>query len=315
MDSTVFRVIKNRNYTTLSNIPLFDKNLSLKSKGLISQMLALPPTWDYTMSGLATINPDGRVSIRTALTELEERGYLFRFQSHENGRLGKNVYYIFENPEVNPFFHLDKKDLNMKRIKEIAKTIEESTLLQSAGFLPTENLLTENLPAENPLTENLPTEKQPSENQLAENRPQLSTNKLTTNKTSTNLSITKESKIDMMRYDELKEQIMENVEFDYYLANYPASVEEISEIVELIVEMMLTRDNVVIVGKRSYDAELIRNRLSNFTSEHMDYLLRSLKDARPSINNITNYLKTAIINATVSISNEASTTLRSIGII
>lgn len=119
----------------------------------------------------------------------------------------------------------------------------------------------------------------------------------------------------MMRYDALKSQIKENVEFDYYLANYPTQIGEIEEIVELIAEMMLTRNDEVIVGKRSYDADLVRDRLSNFNGEHMDYLLRSLKEARPSINNITNYLKTSIINATASITNEATTTLRSMGVI
>ena len=38
----VFRVVRNRNYTTMSNYHLRDKNLSLKAKGLLSQMLSLP---------------------------------------------------------------------------------------------------------------------------------------------------------------------------------------------------------------------------------------------------------------------------------
>ena len=38
----VFRVEKNKSYTVMSNHHLKDRTLSLKSKGLLSQMLSLP---------------------------------------------------------------------------------------------------------------------------------------------------------------------------------------------------------------------------------------------------------------------------------
>ena len=311
MDSTVFRVVKNRNYTTVSNIHIFDKSLSLRAKGLLTQMLALPPDWDFTRSGLVTLNPDGKDSVSSGLKELENRGYLFRYQARgERGRLGKNIYYIFENPQENPFIQFKESALSKSEIVVIVEKLEKS------AFSPlTENPSAVNPSTVNPSTVNPSTESPVTGYPSTENQTQLNTNKSSTNKTSTNLSITKESKIDMMRYDALKSQIKENVEFDYYLANYPTQIGEIEEIVELIAEMMLTRNDEVIVGKRSYDADLVRDRLSNFNGEHMDYLLRSLKEARPSINNITNYLKTSIINAPASITNEATTTLRSMGVI
>ena len=43
----VFRVERNKGYTVMSNYHLRDRNLSLKSKGLLSQMLSLPEDWDY----------------------------------------------------------------------------------------------------------------------------------------------------------------------------------------------------------------------------------------------------------------------------
>ena len=46
----VFRVERTRNYTVMSNHHLRDKSLSLKAKGLLSQMLSLPEDWDYTLS-------------------------------------------------------------------------------------------------------------------------------------------------------------------------------------------------------------------------------------------------------------------------
>ena len=50
----VFRVEKNKGYTVMSNHHLRNKELSLKAKGLLSQMLSLPEDWDYTLAGLST---------------------------------------------------------------------------------------------------------------------------------------------------------------------------------------------------------------------------------------------------------------------
>ena len=52
----VFRVERNKGYTVMSNHHLRNKELSLKAKGLLSQMLSLPEDWDYTLAGLSLIN-------------------------------------------------------------------------------------------------------------------------------------------------------------------------------------------------------------------------------------------------------------------
>ena len=46
----VFRVEKNKGYTVMSNHHLRNKELTLKAKGLLSQMLSLPENWDYTLT-------------------------------------------------------------------------------------------------------------------------------------------------------------------------------------------------------------------------------------------------------------------------
>ena len=52
----VFRVERTAGYTVMSNHHLRNKNLSLKAKGLLSQMLSLPEDWDFTLAGLSYIN-------------------------------------------------------------------------------------------------------------------------------------------------------------------------------------------------------------------------------------------------------------------
>ena len=96
----VFRVEKNRGYTVMSNHHLRDKGLSLKAKGLLSQMLSLPEDWDYTLKGLSLINREQIDAIRAAIRELERAGYIVRSRERDSqGRLRGADYVIYEQPQ------------------------------------------------------------------------------------------------------------------------------------------------------------------------------------------------------------------------
>lgn len=96
---TVFRVHKNENYTVLSNYHFKEKEMSLKAKGLLSLMLSLPETWDYSAAGLVKLSKDGKDSVNGALKELEQFGYLKRTQAvNTNGTFAGYNYEIYESP-------------------------------------------------------------------------------------------------------------------------------------------------------------------------------------------------------------------------
>ena len=98
-DMAVFRVEKNKGYTVMSNHHLRNKVLSLKAKGLLSQMLSLPEDWDYTLKGLSLINRESIDAIRTAVWELERAGYIRREQGRDaKGKMADMVYTIYEQP-------------------------------------------------------------------------------------------------------------------------------------------------------------------------------------------------------------------------
>lgn len=85
----------------MSNHHLRNKNLSLKAKGLLSQMLSLPDDWDYTLKGLAAINKESVDAIRTAIWELEDAGYVVRTRVRdERGCLRGCDYYVYEYPQT-----------------------------------------------------------------------------------------------------------------------------------------------------------------------------------------------------------------------
>ena len=85
----------------MSNHHLRDKTISLKAKGLLSQMLSLPNDWDYTLRGLAAINKESIDAVRTAIHELETAGYVVRSRVRdERGLLRGCEYFVYEYPHT-----------------------------------------------------------------------------------------------------------------------------------------------------------------------------------------------------------------------
>nr|UWI11127.1 MAG: Replication initiator protein A (RepA) N-terminus [Bacteriophage sp.] len=100
---SVIRVNKTKNYTVMSNEHLNDKRLSLKAKGLLSVMLSLPDTWDYSISGLVAMCKESETAVKSTLNELKSCGYLVVTKKMpnetESGRI-EYVYDIFEKAQT-----------------------------------------------------------------------------------------------------------------------------------------------------------------------------------------------------------------------
>lgn len=97
----VIRINKTSDYTVMSNTHFREKDMTLKAKGLLSLMLSLPESWDYSIGGLVLLSKDGKDSVMNALNELEEFGYLKRTKvTDEKGRFAGYDYDIFETPQT-----------------------------------------------------------------------------------------------------------------------------------------------------------------------------------------------------------------------
>lgn len=96
---SVFRVEKNKNYTTMSNHHFKEREMSLKAKGLLSLMLSLPDDWDYTIKGLVSICKESETAIKNVLNELKEFGYLEIVKTQNAKGQFEYNYNIYENPE------------------------------------------------------------------------------------------------------------------------------------------------------------------------------------------------------------------------
>ena len=130
----VFRVERNKGYTVMSNYHLRDKSLSLKAKGLLSQILSLPEDWDYTLSGLCYINRESKDAIRSAVNELERAGYIERYQATDEG--GK-----FSISERTARFFAAVGKSNAIKLKKDQAIIDRS-IIHSLPFTPFHTFIT-----------------------------------------------------------------------------------------------------------------------------------------------------------------------------
>lgn len=98
----IFRNVT-KQYVTMSSHHLNDVNLSLKAKGLLAQMLLLAQhdCYDHlSTEHLVQLNPNGKAAVRSALRELENAGYITRYQQRDaSGRFLSTEYIVYEIPQ------------------------------------------------------------------------------------------------------------------------------------------------------------------------------------------------------------------------
>lgn len=139
-------VVKDKNYTCITNQIFRDKRLSLKAVGLLVTMLSLPDDWDYTIAGLTAIVKDGKSAVRTALNELEDCGYLVRETvREETGRFADLDYIVYENPQSekpeSENRHSDNHtqlNTNIQNTNELSTKKESKDITWSESSLETE---------------------------------------------------------------------------------------------------------------------------------------------------------------------------------
>ena len=260
----VFRVEKNSGYTVMSNHHLRNRALSLKAKGLLSQMLSLPEDWDYTLQGLARINRESIDAIRQAIRELEQAGYIQRSRERdEKGRLRGADYVIFELPQPVP--------------ASVSPTLENPMQLNKDKLITEkqkkEGLNTDSIPIHSPNP--LPLD----ENEAAAPPPERTENR-------------KEA-----AYQIYRDLILENIEYDTLTQNPRIDREQLDEIVDILLETVCTNRKSIRVAGDDYPAELVKAKFLKLDSHHIEFVMDRLRDNTTKVRNIKQYLRAMLFNA------------------
>ena len=293
----VFRVERNTGYTVMSNHHLRNKELSLKAKGLLSQMLSLPEDWDYTLAGLSHINREKIDAIREAVKELEKAGYIVRSRERdEKGRLRGADYVIYEQPQP-----------------------REPEAATSGGQPPILDLPTlENPTLDNPTLEKPTQEKPTLENPTQLNKDIQKTDLPKKEKSNTDLSSNhsipilspnpsplREETAEPERkgteaadaYSVYEEIIKDNIEYEHFIKHTNIDRERLDEIVSLILETVCTKRKTIRIAGDDYPAELVKAKFMKLNSSHIEFVFDCMKENTTKIRNIKQYLKAVLFNA------------------
>ena len=274
---STFRVNKNVNYTVMSNYHLQDKKLSLKAKGLLSYMLSLPDDWDYSLKGLTTGCKDGLDSVRTAVLELEEHGYVHRQKvRNARGQIIDYDYQVYESPVEDGQAVPD--DDNSTPPPSTSSNQKSGVKPCSSPFLDFPNLAEPNL----------------------EKATQQNTNKQNTKRQSTNLSGPTGEFTDFDQMEaQVREEFRERLEINTLAQRYDP--DKLEELLDNIVEMYCCPRQTQYVGKQPQTTKAIRLRLDKLTSQHVEYIFDVMSNTTQPIKNIMAYLRTTILNAPTTI--------------
>ena len=260
----VFRVERNSGYTVMSNHHLRNKELTLKAKGLLSQMLSLPEDWDYTLAGLSHINRESIDAIRTAVWELEKAGYILRRQGRdEKGKMTAIEYTIYEQPQ--PMLE-NPTQLNKDRSRTNLPKKEKSI---------TDLSNTDSFPILSP---------DPSPCRAAPERK--------------GTEAFKQSAVDIYR-----EIIMENIEYDTLTQNPKMDKERLDEIVDLMLETVCSARKTLRIAGDDYPVELVKSKFLKLNSSHIEFVMDCMRENTTKIRNIKQYLRAVLFNAPSTIDN------------
>ena len=291
----VFRVERNTGYTVMSNHHLRNKELSLKAKGLLSQMLSLPEDWDYTLAGLSYINREKIDAIREAVKELEKAGYIKRSRERDDkGRLRGADYVIYEQPQPvdeeaapdkpqppisdlptldNPMLEKPTLENPMQLNKDILNTHKSITDLSNTDSIPFHSL--------NPL---------PYEQDEAATPPERKRTEAKTDEAQTHC--VPQSVMEIYR-----EIIKDNIDYDILMQDPKMDKDRLDEIVEIMLETVCTARKTIRIAGDDYPAELVKSKFLKLNSSHIEFVLDCMRENTTKIRNIKQYLKAVLFNA------------------
>ena len=255
----VFRVERNKGYTVMSNHHLRNKELSLKAKGLLSQMLSLPEDWDYTLKGLSLINREKIDAIREAIKELERAGYIVRSRERdEKGRLRGADYVIFEQPQPPTPDLPTLENPTLDNPTQEKPTLEKPTLENPTQL--NKDIQRTDLPKK---------EKIITDEQSTHSIPILSPNPSPCREAATpperkGTEAAAQSAVDIYR-----EIIKDNIDYDILKQDMKFDSDRLDEIVDLMLETVCTARKRVRIAGDDYPAELVKSKFMKLDGEHL----------------------------------------------
>ena len=105
----------------------------------------------------------------------------------------------------------------------------------------------------------------------------------------------------MRERESYRELILENIEYDILVQNERMDRDRLDELVELMVDTVCSRREMIRVAGDDYPAEVVKSRFLKLSSSHIEYVLDRMQDNTTYVRNIKKYLLAALYNAPATI--------------
>lgn len=114
-------------------------------------------------------------------------------------------------------------------------------------------------------------------------------------------SIPKQDAIDRM--EEVRQYVKSIIEYNSLIVQFPTEVDSLNELVELMVEVIITPAKTIRINGVEMPTEIVRSRFEKYDMFLMEYVLDTLNSNTTKVRNIRAYLLTTLYNAPSTISN------------
>lgn len=91
--------------------------------------------------------------------------------------------------------------------------------------------------------------------------------------------------------------IKENIDYESLLISNPYEKKQIDEILDLIIEMVMNKNDKVLIASSWYPASLVKSKFMKLDYSHIEYVLHCLQGNTSKVKNIKKYLLAALFNA------------------
>ena len=269
------------NYGTIPVQFLRDTRLSLKTWGLLAKIFSIKqtnPDWKFSVAGLTAIVKEGRDTVLSCLKELQELGYLYKQQErNDNGSFGKYIWYVFETPELNPWFK-DEENTSFLPKSEKPNTVKTTEVGKTEygksdyGQKPLKSPKSEKPNTENPTLNDIDIDRYIKKENLSKEKESVDLEKTIT-------------------------QVDSQISLEMLKEKYPDEIGLVTQIRNYICELMTMDKEKISCGKTVYQTAIVKSQLKELNYEMICYVIDSLKNTSKKITNMRSYLFKVLINA------------------
>lgn len=97
-------------------------------------------------------------------------------------------------------------------------------------------------------------------------------------------------------YDHAKQLIYKNIEYDFYKQHRNTDIDLIDELVDCMLDVILTNQNTVKLNGEDKDRQMVINQYLKLNTTDIDLILQKYKEQSHKITHIHSYLKTILYN-------------------